>query len=243
MKIVVIGAPGTIGRAIVAELGAGHDIVEVGKSRGDGGLGIWSGGNLFVSSNYRSAHIITTGPIRSEFELIYDAWDAGGRKVSETKRISIDAGSNMCRAESMFESDDQSPLEIGVGIAERPGDGGLLTQNQNRGWQTYWQPVDRDRGNIACAIILPDGVKQFTTEKTSLTTPSAAHLAKPGAEGMPPIANQLAIAQVKVGKSFVYYFGASWSKSGDFPDPESWNQYVSHFAECLAAPLQVTVGN
>jgi NAD(P)-dependent dehydrogenase (short-subunit alcohol dehydrogenase family) len=34
MKIVVIGAPGTIGRAIVAELGAGHDIVEVGKSRG-----------------------------------------------------------------------------------------------------------------------------------------------------------------------------------------------------------------
>jgi NAD(P)-dependent dehydrogenase (short-subunit alcohol dehydrogenase family) len=34
MKIVVIGAPGTIGRAIVAELAAGHDIIEVGKSRG-----------------------------------------------------------------------------------------------------------------------------------------------------------------------------------------------------------------
>jgi NAD(P)-dependent dehydrogenase (short-subunit alcohol dehydrogenase family) len=34
MKIVVIGAPGTIGRAIVAELDARHDIVEVGKSRG-----------------------------------------------------------------------------------------------------------------------------------------------------------------------------------------------------------------
>ncbi|MET0409092.1 MAG: short chain dehydrogenase [Hyphomicrobium sp.] len=34
MKIVVIGAPGTIGRAIVTELGARHDIVEVGKSRG-----------------------------------------------------------------------------------------------------------------------------------------------------------------------------------------------------------------
>lgn len=34
MKIVVIGAPGTIGQAIVAALVPRHDIVEVGKSRG-----------------------------------------------------------------------------------------------------------------------------------------------------------------------------------------------------------------
>jgi NAD(P)-dependent dehydrogenase (short-subunit alcohol dehydrogenase family) len=34
MKIVVIGASGTIGRAVVAELGSRHDIVEVGKSHG-----------------------------------------------------------------------------------------------------------------------------------------------------------------------------------------------------------------
>lgn len=34
MKVVVIGASGTIGRAIVAELGPRHEIVEVGKSHG-----------------------------------------------------------------------------------------------------------------------------------------------------------------------------------------------------------------
>jgi NAD(P)-dependent dehydrogenase (short-subunit alcohol dehydrogenase family) len=34
MKIIVIGAPGTIGSAVVAKLGARHDVVEVGKSRG-----------------------------------------------------------------------------------------------------------------------------------------------------------------------------------------------------------------
>jgi len=34
MKVVVIGASGTIGQAIVSELGARHEIVEVGKTRG-----------------------------------------------------------------------------------------------------------------------------------------------------------------------------------------------------------------
>jgi uncharacterized protein YbjT (DUF2867 family) len=34
MKVVVIGATGTIGRAIVAELAPRHGIIEVGKSRG-----------------------------------------------------------------------------------------------------------------------------------------------------------------------------------------------------------------
>ena len=97
-------------------------IIKVGKTRGDGGLGIWKDGKLYVSKNWRTYKIITTGPIRSEFELTYDAWDADGRKVSETKRISIDAGSNLSRVESTFSSDDKSPLQIGVGLAERPGE-------------------------------------------------------------------------------------------------------------------------
>jgi len=57
-------------------------------------VGIWDGKKLYTSSNYRGWKLITSGSIRSEFELTYDAWDAGnGRMVSETKRYSIDAGS------------------------------------------------------------------------------------------------------------------------------------------------------
>ena len=96
------------------------DDYRVGKSRGCGGIGIWDGQKLYTSSNYRNWRLITTGPIRSEFELTYDAWDAGnGRKVSETKRYSIDAGSWFTKAQSTFSSETNSPLTIGIGLAER----------------------------------------------------------------------------------------------------------------------------
>ncbi len=35
MKVIVIGATGTIGSLVTKELGARHDIVKVGSSRGD----------------------------------------------------------------------------------------------------------------------------------------------------------------------------------------------------------------
>ena len=214
-----------------------QDDYRVGKTRGDGGLGIWDGQKLYVSKNWRTWKLITTGPIRSEFELTYDAWDAGGRKVSETKRISIDAGSNLSRVESTFSSDDKSPLQIGVGLGERPGenvivpdglrrgsnswqtstDKGLVVQNQNEGWLAYWQPQDFTKGTTAVAIVLPKGsVQTFTNDLPNLPP---AHLPRRRTrltEGQPAIRNLLAIAPAEIGKPFVYYLGAGWSDEQRF---------------------------
>jgi unsaturated rhamnogalacturonyl hydrolase len=218
--------------------GEGMDDYRVGRSRGCGGLGLWDGQQLHVSINFSQGRVLASGPIRSEVELTYEPWDAGGRKVSETKRISIDAGSNFSRAQSIFESEGKTPLTIGVGIAQRPNEGGLV-QDRDAGLAAYWQPADRDRGNIACAVILPSGVKEFVTEKASLPTPSQADLDKPSNEGAPPVANLLAITQAQVGEPFVYYLGAGWSKSGDFPDAKAWETCVRDFAARLKAPLKV----
>jgi len=263
--------------------GPAQDDFKVGKTRGDGGLGIWQDGKLFVSKNWSTQKVITTGPIRSEFELTYDAWDAGGRKVSETKRISIDAGSNLSRVESTFSSDDKSTLQIGVGLAERPGENtivqdalevrgwpqqypgekaavsegspiidswqtstnkGLFVQNQDEGWMTYWQPQDFNKGTAATAFILPKGsIEMFTTDITNLPPEKTVAPTKTVTEGQPAIRNQLAIAPAEIGKPFVYYFGAGWDQSGDFPDAKSWTDYVRRFAERRDQPLQVTIGN
>jgi uncharacterized protein DUF4861 len=241
-----------------------QDDYKVGKTRGCGGIGIWDGQKLYVSKNWRTYKIITTGPIRSEFELTYDAWDAGkGRMVSETKRISIDAGSNLSRVESTFSSDGKSPLTIGVGLAERPGENvivldgspeigswqnsttkGLVVQNQNDSWMAYWQPQDFAKGAIGTAIILPKGsVETFTNDNPNLPASKFAPPTQTMTEGQPAIRDLLGVTPAEVGKPFIYYLGAGWSESGDFPDAKSWTDYVRRFAERRDQPLQVTIGN
>ena len=62
-------------------------------------------------------------------------------------------------------------------------------------------------------------------------------------EGQPGIRDLLGIAPAEIGQPFVYYIGAGWSESGDFPDAKSWNDYIRRFAERRDQPLQVTIGN
>jgi unsaturated rhamnogalacturonyl hydrolase len=224
------------------------DDYRVGKSRGCGGIGIWDGKKLYTSSNYRSWKLITTGPIRSEFELTYDAWDVVGHKVSETKRYSIDAGSWMTKAQSTFSSDDKASLTIGVGLAERACPTNreeFIAQDLTEGWLTYWQPEDQPKGTTAVAILLPkSSVKEFTNDNPAMPdSVKHASVPQPTHEGFPAIRNQLAISQAEIGRPFEYYFGASWERSGDFTNHEQWEAYLKRFAERRDQPLQVTVGN
>lgn len=225
------------------------DDYRVGKSRGCGGLGIWDGKKLFVSSNWKSWKLITTGPIRSEFELTYDAWDAGnGRMVSEVKRFSIDAGSWLTKVSSTISSEDKSPLTIGVGLAERACPTNreeFIANDLAEGWMTYWQPEDQPKGTTAVAILLPKGsVKEFTNDNPSMPdSVKHANVPQPTHEGYPPIRTQLAVTQTEVGKPFEYYFGACWDRSGDFTNHIQWENYLKRFAERRDQPLQVTVGN
>ncbi len=229
--------------------GSFMDDYRVGKSRGCGGLGIWDGKKLFVSSNWQKWKLITTGPIRSEFELTYDAWDAGnGRMVSEVKRFSIDAGSWMTKVSSTISSEDKSPLTIGVGFAERACPTNrteAIARDQSEGWMSYWQPEDEPKGTMAVAVVLPKGVvKAFANDNAEMPdSVKHANVPQPTHEGYPAIRNQLAITQMEVDKPFTYYFGACWDRSGDFTNHVQWENYVKRFAARRDQPLQVTVGN
>jgi hypothetical protein len=229
--------------------GTEMDDFRVGASRGCGGLGIWDGQELHVSSNYRNWRLITTGPIRSEFELTYDAWDAGaGRQVSEVRRISIDAGSWFSHMHTVLQSAETAPLTVGVGVAERAcGTDGteLVAQDQSAGWLSYWQPRDGTKGIIGVAIVLPAGsVEAFTNDAPNM--PDAKihfNVPLPTHEGAPALRDLLAITHAQPGQPLDYYFGACWDRSGDFTSDEQWEAYVRRVAERRDQPVQVSVGN
>src|ERR1700733_13462221 len=81
---------------------------------------------------------------------------------------------------------------------------------------------DRDRGNIGCAIVLPDKIEEFATETATLPELTQTELVTPNDEGLPPVANLLVVTPAGAGKPFLYYLGAGWSQSGEFATGTEW---------------------
>jgi rhamnogalacturonyl hydrolase YesR len=198
--------------------GEGLDYYHVGQNRGCGGTTVYTDNALHNSSNYQSWKVLADGPLRSVFELSFGKWDAGsGRMVSEVKRYSIDAGSNMTRVESKYTATGKGPLTVGVGIVQRDQPGEYVTDAAG-GWASYWEPQHGDDGTTGCGVILPAGASGFAVADKQ----------------------QLTLGTAQPGKPFVYYFGAGWSKSGDFADGAAWQAYVRNYAQKLKAPLKVS---
>ncbi|MDZ7725588.1 MAG: glycoside hydrolase family 88 protein [candidate division KSB1 bacterium] len=89
--------------------GEGLDFYKVGPTSGCGGF-VFSGKDTLYTAphNFREWRILANGPIRSVFELDYADWNTGNGESRETKRISLDLGSNLNRIECRF-PDLQTP--------------------------------------------------------------------------------------------------------------------------------------
>ncbi len=184
--------------------GEGLDIYKVGPSRGCGGSGIWRDGKLYVANNFITWRLIENGPSRVVFELGYAPYDAGGIKVRETRRIALETGSNLSRIETRFDWEGgPDDLQAMVGIVKREG-GGAPDFAKDGSWMAYWEPEQPGNGTIGCGVVMTSPAKPLDTEAQAFLQ-----------------------ATVKRGQSLVYYAGAGWTKSGDFPNKESWVRYIS----------------
>jgi unsaturated rhamnogalacturonyl hydrolase len=205
--------------------GEGADFYSVGKSRGLGGVGIWVGDKLAVSRNFVSSRVLANGPIRLVFELVYAPWDAGGVKVSETKRIVLDAGQSFDRIESTFTTDGKpGPLAVGIGIAKH--EGGAAELDAKAGWMRVWEPLKAPHGalgsagNLGTAIVLAPAAITGSKETDS---------------------DRLLIARAQPGVPLVYHAGFGWDRSGDVADAAAWNRQVEAYSRALASPVHVTL--
>jgi hypothetical protein len=199
--------------------GDGADLYSAGKSRGCGGNGPWVNGQLYPSANFRESRVIANGPIRVQFELTYLPWDASGSKVSEVKRVTLDAGWNLNRFESRFTvAGGPAVATHAIGIKEAAGSTSVF--NRERGTLRTWESFKGADGQLGCGVIVD---------------PAQV------VEGTKGGGNYLVVAKVAADGAAGWYAGAGWSKSGDFKSVEDWDAYLEQSSRRLRAPVQTTL--
>ncbi|WP_263351898.1 DUF4861 domain-containing protein [Acidicapsa acidisoli] len=196
--------------------GVGLDSYLVGPTRGCGGTAVVSGNKLWVSKNYTHLKQISDGPVRFQFELTYAPWNANGIEVTETKRITLDAGTHLNKIESTFTFTGESTIQAAAAIAIHPG--ADFTAIENGRILSVWDtPQDPTAGRIATGLI------EFPTQQAS-----ASQIDGQGVLSFP----------VHSGQTFTYYAGSGWSKA-DMPTQQAWNTYLKEKLFELDHPLKI----
>jgi hypothetical protein len=195
------------------DVGEGADLYSAGKSRGCGGSGIWKDGRLYTSANFRDSRVLANGPIRVMFELKYEPWDAGGAKIAETKRITLDAGQHFNRFESTYTPALPAGATVGIGIrvAKEPD----FRVTPETGIVRSWEPFTGDAGHLGCGVVAPSIVETRKLE-----------------------ADYLAIVRA-TGSPLVYYSGSAWDRAGEIKTVAEWDAYLASAAERVRAPLRL----
>jgi unsaturated rhamnogalacturonyl hydrolase len=199
--------------------GEGADFYSVGKSRGCGGLGVWHQEKLEVSRNFVLSRVLANGPIRLVFELTYAPWKAAGGRVSEKRRVTLDAGHDFEQVQSSFQQEGRrGSLFIAVGIAKHAKS--ELQVDPKANWMLSWEPIPKGQGSLGCGIVLAPGAS---------------------AEPKQTETDYLLVTEAPASGKLVYYSGFGWDKSGRLADRAAWSGQVDTQARHLASPVEVTI--
>lgn len=199
--------------------GEGYDPYHVGKSRGLGGTGIWLNDSLYTSKNFSKYKIIATGALRTIFELEYEPWSTFG--VRETKRISIDLGSNFTKFENTIKTSNKTPnYTLGITLHKEKG---IATVNAEKGIFRHWEPIDDSF--VGEGIVLDPKVVQSAFMHHSETLDQS----------------QILILTQPKSMKLVYYAGFSWLKSGQIQSVEDWDAMLTKQSSIIQNPLKIKI--
>jgi hypothetical protein len=200
--------------------GEGGDFYPAGRTRGCGGSGLVIDGALAVSRNFRSSRVLASGPLRLVFEVTYPAWDGPNLKVTEVKRVTLDAGSQLNRFESFYTMAGDGPITWAAGI--RKPEAVVPRVDRERGIVRTWEQLTRygENGWLGCGVLVDPAELVDVSELAG---------------------NQLALMRTPRGRPASWWAGSGWDGSGDFKDAAAWDRYLDAFAARVRSPLEIEV--
>ncbi len=198
------------------DLGEGVDAYSAGPTRGCGGSGIWTNDQLYVPTNFVDSRVVTNGPIRVTFELVYEPFDVNGTQVSQVLRISLDAGSQLNHFQATYQGAES--LAVAVGLKKVKEEQQQF--NAARGWLTIWEPVEKNLGMQGLAVVVnANQVDKLVEDKL----------------------NHLVLLKPRATFPISYWAGFVWDRAGRITSAKSWDDYVDQFAERLRSPIEISV--
>lgn len=208
--------------------GTGLDDYKVGRSLGAGAMAPWIDGALALNENFHGYELLDNGPLRTTFRLIYKDLDIGGEKVSETRTVSIDAGSQMSRV--VQEYGFTKPVEVAAGFPLH-ADGMENDWHVHGKWMILDEPATPKSNGVFLGLVFPGGIgRTLTDEYTTPATEKNAGTYK----------HALALTTYAPGVPLTYYTGFGWEKWGGW-DSGKFREYLDRFAVALDNPLEVTI--
>ncbi|MDT0651043.1 DUF4861 family protein [Autumnicola edwardsiae] len=199
--------------------GEGYDPYHVGQSRGTGGIGVWENDSLLVSQNFTNHRTIAKGPLRTVFELDYGPWSK--YEISETKRISLDLGSNFSKFQISFKTDKEVPnYAVGITLHQNAGETKIGGDGQ---WVRHWEKID-DAYVGQGIVINPENLDSAFVKISD--APDQSHL----------------LVLASAADTLEYYAGFAWEKSGNISSAEEWDRQLQRQVEINRNPLVVTLG-
>lgn len=211
----------TQGKDYHVDRGQGLDCYKVGRTLGAAAMAPFIDSTIWLAKNFISATLIDSGAVRISFKLEYAPFMANGKELTESRTISLDAGSRFSTIEQLY-SGNFDQLQVAAGIVLRPKMGVLSdTTIDGMGAICYFEPTNMDggtnNGNTAVAAIVPQMQEALICNN---------HL--------------LALAQAKNNTPLTYFVGAAWSKYGA-PDAKEWQKIVTKQIEKINNPLAVKI--
>lgn len=198
------------------DLGEGVDAYSAGPTRGCGGSGVWANNQLYIPTNFVDSRVLTNGPIRVMFELVYEPFDANGVKVTKVLRVSLDAGSQLNHFQASYQA--SAPLAVAVGLKKVKDE--QKEFNAERGWLTTWQTVDKNLSMQGLAVVVHPADADKLAEDTR---------------------NNLLVLKPKTSTPVSYWAGFAWDRAGRITSADAWKKYVDEFGERVRTPIEVAV--
>lgn len=221
--------------------GKGMDCYTVGPTLGGGANALLNAdGTLFMPKCYKTFEILDQGPLRFTVKFTYPEQEFNGEKVTETRTISLDAGSHFNRVSIQY-AGLSKPSKMAAGTVIHKSNPSAYVLSQENGYlgyedlgdasvynANYRDELAKQMGKIYIGLLFPQKniSTSYQTRENGIAT---GHI--------------LATTTYQPNVIYTYYFGSGWDKnpSTGFHSLTDWEAHLSQAALSVRNPLKITV--